>query len=137
MGEICRGALESFRQLIADVYLPSFKEQATWGKCTEENVQEFLQGALKYGQTLTEAVNSLQGGVELRKPDKRYVDTIELKPQAFNKAAGDAETADHFEQVGGDPILSLLRKVIVPREVLSEGNTWEVRSESVVDSLDC
>ena len=98
VGEVLAGALESYKALVTDLFLPILKEQGNWGKSSEENTQEFLTGTARFGGTLNEAVNSLQGGIELKKPDKKYGD-LELKPQVFNKAAQDSETADHFELV--------------------------------------
>ena len=98
VGEVLTGALESYKALVTDLFLPILKEQGNWGKSTEENTQDFLTGTARFGGTLNEAVNSLQGGIELKKPDKKYGD-LELKPQVFNKAAQDSETADHFELV--------------------------------------
>jgi dynein heavy chain len=33
------------------------------------------------------------------KPDKKYVDSLELRPQAFNRAATEPEIAEHIEGV--------------------------------------
>ena len=102
-GEVAASALDSFRALVMDLFLPILKEQAhPWGKNSEENTQEFMQGAVKFAGTLTEAVNSLQGGVELRKPERKYMDTIELSPKGFTKAASDADVSDYFESIIDD-----------------------------------
>ena len=74
--------VDSFRALVTNLYVPILQGQTNWGKNTEENTSEFVQGIAKFGATLTEAVHSLQGGVDLMKPDKKYVDSLELRPQA-------------------------------------------------------
>ena len=71
-GEIQGGMLETLRTVLTDVFLPILKEQQNWGKSAESETTEFLDGATKFGNLLSEAVNNLQGGVELKKPEKKY-----------------------------------------------------------------
>ena len=97
-GEIQGGMLETLRTVLTDVFLPIFKEQQDWGKSAETETAEFLDGATKFGNMLSEVVNNLQGGVELKKPEKRYAD-LELKPNTFNKLAQDPEATAHFEAI--------------------------------------
>lgn len=97
-GEIQGGMLETLRTVLTDVFLPIFKEQQDWGKSAESETAEFLDGATKFGNMLSEVVNNLQGGVELKKPEKRYAD-LELKPNTFNKLAQDPEATAHFEAI--------------------------------------
>eukprot|EP00959_Pyramimonas_sp_CCMP1952_P087715 1835447-Pyramimonas_sp.AAC.1 len=92
-------ALDTYRGLLSDIFLPILKKQEAWGKIQEDQTQEFMTGAVKFGNTLAEAVSSLEGGVELKKPDAKFVGAIDLKPAAFNKAASDNKTAGHFEMV--------------------------------------
>lgn len=58
-----------------------------------------LQGATRFSSSLTEAANSLHGGIELQKPEQQYVDSIELKAAAFSRAANDEAVLQHFNQV--------------------------------------
>ena len=97
-GEIQGGMLETLRTVLTDVFLPIFKEQQDWGKSAESETAEFLDGATKFGNMLSEVVNNLQGGVELKKPEKRYAD-LKLKPNTFNKLAQDPEATAHFEAI--------------------------------------
>jgi dynein heavy chain len=98
-GEVRGSVLDSFRALVTNLYVPILQSQTNWGKNTEENTTEFVQGIAKFGATLTEAVHSLQGGVDLMKPDKKHVDAIDLRPQSFNRAATEPEVAEHIERV--------------------------------------
>ena len=50
-----------------------------------------------FSHTLLEAVGSLQGGIELRKPDRQF--DVENKPQAYARAASDNDVLDHFAVV--------------------------------------
>ena len=59
----------------------------------------FLQGATRFCSSLTEAANSLHGGIELQKPEQQYVDNIELKAAAFSRAANDETVLQHFNEV--------------------------------------
>ena len=59
----------------------------------------FLQGATRFSSSLTEAANSLHGGIELQKPEQQYVDSIELKTAAFSRAANDETVLQHFNEV--------------------------------------
>ena len=120
-GEVLPGALENFKALVADLFVPIVREQADWGKSGEDSTQEFLNGAVKYGGHLADAVSSLHGGVELSKVDKRYLE-IELKPQALNKAAQDPDVADYMEQ-----LLEVWCKEV---EALLEEGTDGARKES-------
>ena len=43
IGEVPVGALEAFRALLADLYLPVLSEQGQWGASTEAQTQAFLK----------------------------------------------------------------------------------------------
>lgn len=58
-----------------------------------------LQGATRFSSSLTEAANSLHGGIELQKPEQQYVESIELKTAAFSRAANDETVLQHFNEV--------------------------------------
>ena len=102
VGEVQGTALDAFRSLVSDLYLPLLREQpgdTTWGKAPEEASTEFMQGAQRLVSVLTEAAQSLTGGVELRKPDRKYApaDGPEPSPAVVAKAANDAEGLAHFD----------------------------------------
>ena len=75
------------------------KAQKEWGKTTRESAYDCVIGVQRFGDTLTSAAHSLQGGVELIGPDQKYVNSIDLKPQAFSDASADPSTAAHFETI--------------------------------------
>ncbi len=58
----------------------------------QEHVQEFLASTSKFGSMLTEAVSTVSGGVELRMPDGRFTDSLDMKPSALANAAADEDT---------------------------------------------
>ena len=97
-------ALESFRTLMSDLYLPILREQnEAWGQAPEEAAGDFIQGTVRLVSVLGEAANSLQGGVELRKHEKKYApDSLEATPTTFAKLAADADTLAHFDAVLAD-----------------------------------
>eukprot|EP00854_Cymbomonas_tetramitiformis_P001067 gene1068-1616_t len=127
-GEIIHSTLETFRALLADLFLPILEAQGNWGKNSEEHTQEFLTGITKFCGTLTEAVSSLQGGVELRKPEDKFINSIELKPAAFNKAATDVKTAEYFESVLHDWCVQV-------EKILDEGETQMKKSSKQADDV--
>jgi hypothetical protein len=43
-GEIQGSALDTFKALVADLYLPVLQEQGSWGKMAADHTQEFLAG---------------------------------------------------------------------------------------------
>ena len=64
-----------------------------------------MQGATRFSNSLTEAANSLHGGIELQKPEQQYVDSIELKAAAFSRATNDETVLQHFNEV--KPLLAM------------------------------
>ena len=98
-GEIRGSVLDTLASLVANLYAPVLKAQKEWGKTTRESAYDCVIGVQRFGDTLTSAAHSLQGGVELIGPDQKYVNSIDLKPQAFSDAAADQETARHFEEI--------------------------------------
>ncbi|KIZ06068.1 Dynein gamma chain, flagellar outer arm [Monoraphidium neglectum] len=80
------GALGAFRAL----------EQSGWGKMPQDHTKEFLEGAGKFGAVLTEAVNCLACGIELRRPDERLA-AFEPRPGSYTAAAADPEASKAAE----------------------------------------
>jgi dynein heavy chain len=97
-GEVTGGALENFKAFIADLYSPLIQEQQQWGKVTHEHADEFKSSTYKFGNMLTEAVATVSGGVELRKPEQRFVDQYDLKPASLNAAAADEQAIADAEE---------------------------------------
>lgn len=101
-GTLAGGALETLQSLVAELYVPALSEQKDWGKASSDDVQEFVSSLSKYSASFNDALSSLHGGVELRKPDKRIVDNIELKQHSLTRAASQPEAAEHVERVLDD-----------------------------------
>uniref|UniRef100_A0A383W453 AAA+ ATPase domain-containing protein n=1 Tax=Tetradesmus obliquus TaxID=3088 RepID=A0A383W453_TETOB len=118
VGEIQGSALDTFKALVADLYLPVLQEQGSWGKMPADHMQEFLAGTDKIASVLVDASGCLQGGVELRLPDEKFASQHELRPASFNQAANEPAVAKHLEEcLGGwcNQIDSLLKEVnVVP-----------------------
>lgn len=64
----------------------------------QDHATEFCSTTLKFGSMLTEAVNTVSGGVELRKPEQRFVDQYDLKPASLNAALADEAGMHEFEE---------------------------------------
>ena len=99
-GEIQPGLLDHFYTVLSQVLTPAVSSQE-WGKCSEEDKGEFNQQLERFNHTLQEAAMSLQGGIELRKPDsKRFQDLT--GPTAHTRAANDPDMLAHCESVVED-----------------------------------
>lgn len=61
--------IDCFRAIVSDVFVPVLKEQAGWGKNTQQETTEFLHLATKFSSVLNEAVMSIHSGLELPMPD--------------------------------------------------------------------
>jgi len=48
VGDIQGSALDTFKALMSEVYLPVLQEQSNWGKMPTEHTKEFLAGKLRY-----------------------------------------------------------------------------------------
>lgn len=99
-GELEGSPLESLQFVLEDVYGPMFQLQENWGKTSDESHKEFLGMMSKFNDLLSEAVHSLQGGIELRKPDKKYLE-IDSK-QGHARAAQDLQIVEYFESIVED-----------------------------------
>ncbi len=97
-GEVTGTALANFRAIVSDLYLPIVQEQTQWGKAQQDQAKEFITTTQKFGSMLSEAVTTVTGGVELRKPDSKFVDQYDLKQAAYNQALADESAAREFEE---------------------------------------
>lgn len=102
-GEVTGAALENFRALVADLYIPIVQEQQQWGKVPTEHLAEFVASMQKFGSMLTEAAHTVGGGVEFSLPDQRYEGLMkDMRPAALAAAAGDDECLAHMESCISD-----------------------------------
>ena len=68
-------AMEGLQVMLSQLYLPLIEtESKGWraGVGVEDSTQEFFASYHKFGETLGEAVSSLQGGFTLRRPDNLF-----------------------------------------------------------------
>lgn len=104
VGELAGSALDSFRALVSELYLPLLREAepAAWGRAPEEAATEFMAGAQRLVTVLGEAAASLAGGVELRRPERRFVGPPSREPPsaaAVARCAGDSDAVASFDGV--------------------------------------
>jgi dynein heavy chain len=97
-GEIAGPPLQAFQQSLSLFYVPALRQQEEWGEAQEPDTKGFLDLLERYQDSLTDAVNSLTGGVELRLPDLKVVD-LDIKPASVQKAAGDHAIVSEFETI--------------------------------------
>jgi len=91
------GVLEQVKTSLREIFSPLLVNQESWGKGTKEEVDDFLALLDKFNVTLQDASQSLEGGIELRRPDRKF--EVENKPQSFARHANDPSYAEHYETV--------------------------------------
>ena len=57
---------------MANVFKPSFEERINWGKAEASALTDFKDGLRKFITDIQDNLKSLIGGLELKKPDKKY-----------------------------------------------------------------
>uniref|UniRef100_A0A7S0HBM9 Uncharacterized protein n=1 Tax=Hanusia phi TaxID=3032 RepID=A0A7S0HBM9_9CRYP len=98
-GELQPSVLDNFQVVLSQVFAYTVSTQE-WGKCSEDEISEFKEQLEKFTHTLTDAAESLQGGIELRKPEK--LGEIENKQAAYLRSAMDSEILSYCEQIVED-----------------------------------
>jgi hypothetical protein len=94
-GVIKGNALNTLKSLINDFYAPVLRKQEKWGRLTSDLLAELLKRVGQLGSTLAEAAESLAGGVELTKPEAKYMN-ISMNLTGFKEAADKVEVANEF-----------------------------------------
>lgn len=93
---VMRGnVLNNLRMLINDLYGPMLRKQEKWGRLGSDLQTELLKRVGQFGATLAEAAESLAGGVELAKPEPKYMGTP-LTLTGFKEAADKPEVVQDF-----------------------------------------
>ena len=102
-GTLPARAMEGLQVVLGSLYRPMVElESKAWkaGVGVDDSTAEFFSAYSKFGETLGEAVSSLQGGFTLRRPDNLF--DIENKAAAFNRAGGEPHIVKAFEDVAED-----------------------------------
>lgn len=92
-GEVSASPLHTLEALLSKLYQPLFHSRDQWGKAEDAQVREFRANLDKFVDDVDDALKSLVGGLELRKPDKRY----DLDAARTARALRDDEMIAHFE----------------------------------------
>jgi dynein heavy chain len=106
-GEIGAQPIMSLENVITSAYVPMVNsiDEGEWGECEPEQRQEFVGVVNKFAAELTEAMMSLTGGVELRKPDPDIVG--DMNAQYSN----DERRLTHCENIAEDWI-NVIERII-------------------------
>ena len=102
-GTLPERAMEGLQVILTQLYQPMVDlESKGWkpGVGVDDSTAEFFSAYSKFGETLGEAVSSLQGGFTLRRPDNLF--DIENKAAAFNRAGGEPHIVKAFEDVADE-----------------------------------
>ena len=73
----------------------------TWGAQLADSGDELFGGVSKYLGMLTDAVHTVEGGIELARPSMRNTEAVELKQPAFARIAQNPEVIDSYEAAVG------------------------------------
>tara|TARA_A100001015_G_C15040314_1_gene739185 strand:+ start:2833 stop:3987 length:1155 start_codon:yes stop_codon:yes gene_type:complete len=96
-GEIGRSALQDFDACLSHVYRPLLESRGGWGKAGEEQTREFLGDMTRFLSEIKDSLKSIVGGLELRKPEKRFSDM-----ETGRVRRDDPELLAHYEELLGD-----------------------------------
>ena len=88
MGEILGTPLGSLQKVLQDVFQPWTEHNEDLKQCSDGDWKEYRTKMSKFTDLVTEAVGSLEMGIELKMPDERY-SNIAATPAAMAKAAVD------------------------------------------------
>jgi len=97
-GEILGSPLASLQVVLQDIFQPWMEGNEVLNKCSDADWKEYVGSMGKFSSLVTEAVHSLELGVELKMPDNKYKD-IPPNQTGFAKAAVDSDVVSHFESV--------------------------------------
>lgn len=59
-GMISESALDSYKGIMQDIYIPTLEANQGWGKAREEQVHVFLRSGTRFASSLGDAVGSLK-----------------------------------------------------------------------------
>ena len=90
-------AIDTFRALVSDVFVPVLNEQNSWGKNSAHDTQDFLHLAQKFSNTLNTAVRSIHSGVDLPVPTEHV--NVDPKPAVCAQLAENPEVVAYFETI--------------------------------------
>ena len=67
-------SIPALEMLLREILIPMAEEQEeeAWGACTQEEIKDFKKNMDKFGNEISEALNSIQGEVQLRVYDEIY-----------------------------------------------------------------
>lgn len=106
LGTPAKSLLATLEHLFAPTLAASV---GTWGAqlSDERGSDEFFGALHKYVGSLSDAVNGVEGGIELVRPTVRTTDGIELKPAALTRAAASPELVASFEATVSEWVVTL------------------------------
>ena len=119
-----------FKSLLATlehVFQPTLRASVgTWGsQLSEGGGDEFFAAIGKYGTMLSEAMATVEGGIELPRPSIRNTEMIEMKAPAYARAAQSSDVVASYEgAVEGwcDAVEALLNAVPLVSILVPEGD---------------
>ena len=71
-GTLSGSPLTDLSAILGQVYLPFMQTREKWGSAPEDETKEFVSEFANFTGDIGEARKSLVGGIEMRKPDKKF-----------------------------------------------------------------
>ena len=96
-GELSKDMLRDLESFLNVLYIPQLKQSNEWGKASTEQRDEFLGEVDRFRTDIKETLKSLVGGVELRRPEKKF--DVDTHPQGREGIRDDPEAVRHYEEL--------------------------------------
>ena len=96
-GELSKDMLKDLESFLNVLYIPQLKQTNEWGKATTDQRDEFLGEVDRFRTDIKETLKSLVGGVELRRPEKRF--DIDTHPRGRDGIREDPEAVRHYAEL--------------------------------------
>ena len=89
-GELSPQPLRDLEASLSGLYKPAFDVRTDWGRAETSQMSDFKSGLGKFVVDIQDNLKNLVGGLELKKPDKRF-------EAVDNRNVRDVELVAHFE----------------------------------------
>lgn len=125
-GELGGSALGTIEAILSQTYRPILENYDQWGRVDENQKSDFINEVKSFIGNISESLNVLSTGLELKSPDPRFTKTVDPKSQ---RVTYPAEAYDSFEVLLGewcDDIESFMERPLHPVDAEDVGPRWEL-----------
>lgn len=125
-GELGGSALGTIEAILSQTYRPILDNYDQWGRVDETQKSDFINEVKSFIGNISESLNVLSTGLELKSPDPRYIKTIDPKTQRITYPT---EAYESFEVLLGewcDEIEAFMERPLHPVDTEDVGPKWEL-----------